>query len=701
MGKRKAAKTTNAPQVALVTEQQSEKLLATWTTRELQIRLQCSPDEAQQAAGLILSMSPQQLRDWCNDLLVETEKRLDEDRRFYNAFMDKKEELGLLRAEGTQAGSQSAVIEPSETASESGTLASTATTATVKSKRKYNKQIDLTASRTGLDAILPVSQECNCEATKHKLLTNCMYCGKIVCQQEGWGRCYFCGSEVSKDSKPVRTKTDTDDAAFLEREREFLRSVADRDRLIKFQDERTKRTTIVDDQEDYYESTTNPWLNATERKAARDKEDKAKEERLKRTRRSREVSMAINLATGKFEQHDELPNKTKPPPELVAPFEKRQQEEEAVLREKLASGDPLNNDPDAGGGADGNIFITNDAVYNPIPVSLEELDEDELQEISATEEHRVKGLRVVRCPDAKDRIQFDPTAMLRSWTADYLMELEFEEEDADKMASFVTRMTNLPSVKSWALRELGDESYATPFVDAFFKESNRLQLQASRQKKKQTVEDEEGKPSVGKTASRGHHPSRVQTDFEETNDEVETSVKKMVGGIRSKKPWVYINSAIAEKLDQKSNVKAGNKCMSMHQPWASLLVCGVKKHEGRSWGTDFRGRLWIHAAAHAPSQEDIDDTEAFYAARGATTFPTHYPTSVLLGCVTVTDVLHCDAYAKLPAAEQESSSEYVFICSNPQLLVLPLPMDGNHKIFPIDKNTHEAARRQAGGRPSV
>lgn len=27
------------------------------------------------------------------------------------------------------------------------------------------------------------------------------------------------------------------------------------------------------------------------------------------------------------------------------------------------------------------------------------------------------------------------------------------------------------------------------------------------------------------------------------------------------------------------------KCMSMHQPWASLLMAGIKKHEGRSWYT--------------------------------------------------------------------------------------------------------------------
>lgn len=34
-------------------------------------------------------------------------------------------------------------------------------------------------------------------------------------------------------------------------------------------------------------------------------------------------------------------------------------------------------------------------------------------------------------------------------------------------------------------------------------------------------------------------------------------------------------------------------CMSMHQPWASLVVHGIKQVEGRDWETKHRGRLWI------------------------------------------------------------------------------------------------------------
>jgi len=36
-------------------------------------------------------------------------------------------------------------------------------------------------------------------------------------------------------------------------------------------------------------------------------------------------------------------------------------------------------------------------------------------------------------------------------------------------------------------------------------------------------------------------------------------------------------------------------CLTMHQPWASLLVAGIKRVEGRGWNTSHRGPLWIHA----------------------------------------------------------------------------------------------------------
>jgi len=43
------------------------------------------------------------------------------------------------------------------------------------------------------------------------------------------------------------------------------------------------------------------------------------------------------------------------------------------------------------------------------------------------------------------------------------------------------------------------------------------------------------------------------------------------------------------------------KVLSIKQPWASLIVQGLKDIENRTWKTNFRGRILIHA-----SQNDFD-----------------------------------------------------------------------------------------------
>lgn len=42
------------------------------------------------------------------------------------------------------------------------------------------------------------------------------------------------------------------------------------------------------------------------------------------------------------------------------------------------------------------------------------------------------------------------------------------------------------------------------------------------------------------------------------------------------------------------------KTLTLWQPWASLVAGGAKTIETRSWGTDYRGPLAIHAAAQIP-----------------------------------------------------------------------------------------------------
>ncbi|XP_029354797.1 activating signal cointegrator 1 [Echeneis naucrates] len=140
----------------------------------------------------------------------------------------------------------------------------------------------------------------------------------------------------------------------------------------------------------------------------------------------------------------------------------------------------------------------------------------------------------------------------------------------------------------------------------------------------------------------------------------------------------------------------GGWCLSMHQPWASLLVKGIKRVEGRTWYTSHRGRLWIAAAAKKPTSQEITEVENIYRHiyKKEPRFPKDYPTGCLLGCVNVTDCLSQDQFrAQFPDTCEESASPFVFICTNPQELLVKFPMKGKHKIWKLESHYHQGAKK--------
>lgn len=50
------------------------------------------------------------------------------------------------------------------------------------------------------------------------------------------------------------------------------------------------------------------------------------------------------------------------------------------------------------------------------------------------------------------------------------------------------------------------------------------------------------------------------------------------------------------------------KTLSIHQPYATLIVYGIKRFEFRSWSTDYRGPLLIHASQ---KEDDFPDLLLF------------------------------------------------------------------------------------------
>ena len=142
------------------------------------------------------------------------------------------------------------------------------------------------------------------------------------------------------------------------------------------------------------------------------------------------------------------------------------------------------------------------------------------------------------------------------------------------------------------------------------------------------------------------------------------------------------------------------QCLSMHQPWASLLVLGFKRVEGRQWNTDHRGPLWIHAASRRPTTEEIAAVEDKYRrlygeVEDMPAFPERYPTGVLLGRVELVNIEDRKSYwDRTPEPlREEGDSAYVFIIKNPLRLLVPIRMPGGKNIFTLDRGMWEGAKQ--------
>ncbi|QCE07468.1 hypothetical protein DEO72_LG9g2488 [Vigna unguiculata] len=146
-----------------------------------------------------------------------------------------------------------------------------------------------------------------------------------------------------------------------------------------------------------------------------------------------------------------------------------------------------------------------------------------------------------------------------------------------------------------------------------------------------------------------------------------------------------------------------NPCLTMHQPWASLLVYGIKRVEGRSWPAPITGRLWIHAASKVPDESTIKAMEYFYreiyALNGVTDiqFPQHYPVSRLLGCVEVVGCLTRDELASWEMVPEgvrlEAQTDYCWLCERPQKLLIPFEMRGYQGVYNLERKIYDAAVR--------
>eukprot|EP00388_Colpodella_angusta_P016267 GDKJ01040300.1.p1 GENE.GDKJ01040300.1~~GDKJ01040300.1.p1 ORF type:complete len:757 (-),score=167.89 GDKJ01040300.1:55-2325(-) len=144
--------------------------------------------------------------------------------------------------------------------------------------------------------------------------------------------------------------------------------------------------------------------------------------------------------------------------------------------------------------------------------------------------------------------------------------------------------------------------------------------------------------------------------------------------------------------------------ITMHQPWAGLLIAGIKTLEGRVWQTTHTGRLWIHAAKKQETHdEDVENIlkrvveDARRLKVRMPPLPEHWPTSCLLGCVEVVGNVSIE---EIPALAEKgyclnegNVSNWQMICWRPQKLPIPIKMSGEHKYWRLPADIHQNARK--------
>lgn len=482
--------------------------------------------------------------------------------------------------------------------------------------------------------------ECGCFALSHSFKGNCHNCGRIFCAQESLDSCYHCGLDPSRclayDLKVESGKLD--EAAQQKNAEGYAKALAKRDELLQFAREKTKRTSVVDDQSGVFLESTNAWSTKEQRDAAA---DAAAAERRKKI-------VSLHKSSGAYTVHLDIVNQNVALGARIDDFK--------------TSSECL---PGASAAA---------APVDSVDYEDETYLDEELPEL-----------------DSAVRVSVNPAVTQKFWYVD-------NAEQADQHYSKQTK--SKPGS--------AQPSCDPPIPTAAKKENcKRSIMESCRLQNDYFEEDDEhyfGQGGAAVASSSTPHQSTagehilggcIEFFVSKAPALEDTGTSISVEPTASRELLEQFEQPPANGVTKTMRMRDDGMCLSMHQPWASLLVAGIKTHEGRTWTSDYRGKLWIHAAAAKPS--DIPAIEAHYApfCPKGVAFPPHYPTGCLLGYVYVTDCLDHAAYTeRFPEKERQEDSPYKLICAEAKALPMPLPMEGKHKIFKLDRKIFLAAKHQ-------
>mmetsp|Transcript_214 Transcript_214/g.701 ORF Transcript_214/g.701 Transcript_214/m.701 type:complete len:694 (+) Transcript_214:166-2247(+) len=147
-------------------------------------------------------------------------------------------------------------------------------------------------------------------AELEQLVINCLFCGKIYdCRNrtdeiqrfmDSGGLCSFCGHHVNEDpsERDGSRATPADSDALAQAQEQ-------KDRLVNYDRTAASRTTVIDDQSDYFEIESNAWLTSEEKAELKRRKalEEAQEEKLRK-----QIHVTFDLLGNKVIVADPLVN---------------------------------------------------------------------------------------------------------------------------------------------------------------------------------------------------------------------------------------------------------------------------------------------------------------------------------------------------------------------------------------------------------
>lgn len=171
------------------------------------------------------------------------------------------------------------------------------------SQLRGGKQTRKITSKTDsfMEKIRPGRHKCDCQARVHGLILNCLECGRVVCEQEGSGPCFFCGNLVcsreerqiieagTPESKRLISKLMDDTigsnkASWGHVSRHLVEAEAYRDKLLAADADCEKRNRVNDLESNYFTMENDIFLTKEEREAIIARKEELRDIRAKKKR---------------------------------------------------------------------------------------------------------------------------------------------------------------------------------------------------------------------------------------------------------------------------------------------------------------------------------------------------------------------------------------------------------------------------------